>query len=217
MRNIGWKFGRWLDTPLMQLPLGPGATTPPQNRTKPGHGGSPAITCTDRANSPPATDVSIERSTRSSSWPRRTIRPVAEITLIGALAARQFRIFFDAVERHFRCAAEHRKHRTVFQEIDGVIAPFAGGDLAAVKIENAVEFAAAEGDLVHGGGAALRAGDPPPWDWLGSISPEPNVMRRLLLLMPMIAPGGAHGKGLIAGSKCREKRAKRRQCRSRTR
>jgi L-amino acid N-acyltransferase YncA len=29
LKNIGWKFGRWLDTPLMQLALGPGATTPP--------------------------------------------------------------------------------------------------------------------------------------------------------------------------------------------
>ena len=29
LRNIGWKFGRWLDTPLMQLALGPGAMTPP--------------------------------------------------------------------------------------------------------------------------------------------------------------------------------------------
>jgi L-amino acid N-acyltransferase YncA len=31
LRNIGWKFGRWLDTPLMQLALGPGATTAPQD------------------------------------------------------------------------------------------------------------------------------------------------------------------------------------------
>ena len=29
LRNIGWKFGRWLDTPIMQLALGPGATVPP--------------------------------------------------------------------------------------------------------------------------------------------------------------------------------------------
>ena len=29
LRNIGWKFGRWLDTPLMQLTLGPGATSDP--------------------------------------------------------------------------------------------------------------------------------------------------------------------------------------------
>jgi phosphinothricin acetyltransferase len=29
LRNIGWKFGRWLDTPLMQLALGPGASTKP--------------------------------------------------------------------------------------------------------------------------------------------------------------------------------------------
>jgi phosphinothricin acetyltransferase len=27
--NIGFKFGRWLDTVLMQRPLGTGATTPP--------------------------------------------------------------------------------------------------------------------------------------------------------------------------------------------
>jgi len=26
---VGFKFGRWLDTVLMQRPLGPGATTPP--------------------------------------------------------------------------------------------------------------------------------------------------------------------------------------------
>jgi phosphinothricin acetyltransferase len=29
LRSIGWKFGRWLDTPMMQLALGPGAMTPP--------------------------------------------------------------------------------------------------------------------------------------------------------------------------------------------
>jgi phosphinothricin acetyltransferase len=40
LRNIGWKFGRWLDTPLMQLALGPGATTAPQETAKHG-GGSP--------------------------------------------------------------------------------------------------------------------------------------------------------------------------------
>ena len=32
LRNIGFKFGRWLDTPLMQRALGPGATAPPQDR-----------------------------------------------------------------------------------------------------------------------------------------------------------------------------------------
>ncbi|MFN3655752.1 MAG: GNAT family N-acetyltransferase [Pseudolabrys sp.] len=29
LKDIGWKFGKWLDTPLMQLALGPGATTKP--------------------------------------------------------------------------------------------------------------------------------------------------------------------------------------------
>lgn len=35
LRNIGWKFGRWLDTPLMQLALGPGATMPPDKAGEP--------------------------------------------------------------------------------------------------------------------------------------------------------------------------------------
>jgi L-amino acid N-acyltransferase YncA len=29
LKNIGWKFGRWLDTPLMQRALGDGATSNP--------------------------------------------------------------------------------------------------------------------------------------------------------------------------------------------
>jgi phosphinothricin acetyltransferase len=29
LRNIGWKFERWLDTPLMQRALGPGSMTTP--------------------------------------------------------------------------------------------------------------------------------------------------------------------------------------------
>jgi phosphinothricin acetyltransferase len=29
LKNVGWKFGRWLDTPLMQRALGPGASTLP--------------------------------------------------------------------------------------------------------------------------------------------------------------------------------------------
>jgi L-amino acid N-acyltransferase YncA len=35
LRAIGWKFGRWLDTPLMQLALGPGALTPPGETADP--------------------------------------------------------------------------------------------------------------------------------------------------------------------------------------
>ena len=37
LRNIGWKFGRWLDTPMMQLALGPGAKTPPPDDAPPGN------------------------------------------------------------------------------------------------------------------------------------------------------------------------------------
>jgi L-amino acid N-acyltransferase YncA len=42
LRNIGWKFGRWLDTPMMQLALGPGASTsPPDREPAPRSGGKP--------------------------------------------------------------------------------------------------------------------------------------------------------------------------------
>lgn len=42
LRSIGWKFDKWLDTPLMQLTLGPGATIPPQNpSSSPRDGGVP--------------------------------------------------------------------------------------------------------------------------------------------------------------------------------
>jgi len=40
LRDIGWKFGRWLDTPMMQLALGAGATAPPPD-IAPRGGGAP--------------------------------------------------------------------------------------------------------------------------------------------------------------------------------
>ena len=41
LKSIGWKFGRWLDTPLMQLSLGQGAAIAPQElSTKPEAGSS---------------------------------------------------------------------------------------------------------------------------------------------------------------------------------
>ena len=138
----------------------------------------------------------MARSTRSSSWPRRTIRPVAEITLKAPCRRAQSGIFFDAINRHFRGAAEHREHGAVFQEVDGVVAPLAGGDHASIEIEDAFKLAPTEGDLVRGGGTALRAGDPPPRGWLGSVSPETNVMRRLPWVNPMIAPVAPGGKSL---------------------
>ncbi len=36
LEHVGWKFGRWLDTVIMQRPLGPGAATPPDPDTAAG-------------------------------------------------------------------------------------------------------------------------------------------------------------------------------------
>ena len=70
---------------------------------------------------------------------------------VGALPARELGIFLDAVDRDFLKRAEHREHRAVAEEVDGVVAPFAGGDLSAVETEDAVEFAPVEGHSACGG------------------------------------------------------------------
>src|SRR5215216_1351320 len=51
---------------------------------------------------------------------------------VGTLAARQLGILLDTVDRHFRGSAEHREHRPILQEVDGVVAPLAGCDLTPI-------------------------------------------------------------------------------------
>src|SRR5262245_32383804 len=70
---------------------------------------------------------------------------------VGTLPARQPGMLLDTVDRNFGGAAEHREHRAVPQKIDGVVAPFAGGDLAAIEAENAVELAPVESHAAGGG------------------------------------------------------------------
>lgn len=38
LRSAGWKHGRWVDSVLMQRPLGPGADTPPDETASPASG-----------------------------------------------------------------------------------------------------------------------------------------------------------------------------------
>src|SRR4029450_9381834 len=76
---------------------------------------------------------------------------------IGALPPADARILLDAIDWHFRCATEDRENRPILQEVDGVIAPFAGGDLAAIRAEDAIELFALERD-VSGGGESCGAG-----------------------------------------------------------
>src|ERR1700684_3700724 len=87
---------------------------------------------------------------------------------IGALPAAETGVFLDAVDRHFRSAAENRKHRAIFEEIDGVITPLAGGDFASVEPQDAVQFASAKGYLSGGGGS--RGFSPPLRGWVGLVA-----------------------------------------------
>src|ERR1700761_943864 len=101
---------------------------------------------------------------------------------VSALAAAQFRVFLDAIDRHFRGAAEYREHRTILEEVDGIIAPFAVGDLAAVKPQNTIKLTPAESDLGCGGGRTSLA--PAPRAWIGFA----EIHRRLLKLCPKLCP-----------------------------
>ena len=94
--NVGFKFDRWLDSVLMQRALGDGATTKPSRSiparakalrgpTRYGRSRQSGPSKPDRGRESLHRDqlgaLSSTRSTRSSSWPRRTIRPVADTTL----------------------------------------------------------------------------------------------------------------------------------------
>src|SRR5437016_710238 len=98
---------------------------------------------------------------------------------IGALAARQSRAFLDAIDWDFRGSAEHREHGPVSQEVDGVVTPFAGSNLAAVEIEKAVELVPVKG---HGrsGGVGRSAQGIAPGELAGFRIAWPKGHRRLL-------------------------------------
>src|SRR5207244_1067542 len=99
---------------------------------------------------------------------------------IGALTARQARTLFDAVDRDFAGTAKNGKHRAVSEEIDGIIAPLAGGDLAAIEAENAVELTPVERHSGCGGERDNTRGlAPVKLAWFGIAWPERHG--RLLL------------------------------------
>src|SRR3954465_10736194 len=52
---------------------------------------------------------------------------------VHALLAREPRILLDAIDRDFGGAAEYREHRTLPEEVDGIVAPFAVGDHPAIQ------------------------------------------------------------------------------------
>src|SRR5436190_22371618 len=88
---------------------------------------------------------------------------------VHALLAREPRILLDPVNRNLGSAAEYRKHRTVLQKVDGVVAPFAVGDHAPIQIEDTVEFETIERDPIWrlrcSGGARHCAG----LAWIGVL------------------------------------------------
>ena len=157
--DVGFKFGRWLDTVMMQLALGDGGEH--------GAGGSTvrprcvvSAFPTVEAGAPrdARRDGCLLRYGRIRCWlhhrqlavdhQQHAVEFVAAAQdqpgrrdhAVDALLARQPRIFFDSVDRNFGGAAEHREHRAVSEKIDGVVAPLAVGDHAPVQIQNAIEF-----------------------------------------------------------------------------
>src|SRR5262249_32156054 len=69
---------------------------------------------------------------------------------IGALLARVPGGLDDLEKRRLAGAAEHREHGPVGEPVDGIVAPFIGGDHAAVEPQDLVELFALEADrYVH--------------------------------------------------------------------
>src|SRR5262249_46808803 len=91
---------------------------------------------------------------------------------VDALAARETRIFFDAVNGDFRGAPEHREHRAVLEEVDGVTAPFAGRHLGAVESEDAAQFPPLEGHVAGGDGRGTARLAPADLAGFGFAKPE---------------------------------------------
>src|SRR5207248_2802724 len=77
---------------------------------------------------------------------------------VRTLPARQLGRFFDAVDGNFRRAPKHGKHGAILEEIDRVVPPLAGSDLAAVKAEDAIELAPIEAHAVRRGGGRSGGG-----------------------------------------------------------
>src|SRR5260221_316167 len=67
-------------------------------------------------------------------------QPACRDHAVDALLAREPRIFFNAIDRNFVSAAEHREHRAVSQKVDRIVAPLAVGDHAPIQIQDAIEF-----------------------------------------------------------------------------
>src|SRR5437660_10696760 len=82
-------------------------------------------------------------------------QPARRDHAVHALLAREPRIFFDAIDRHFGGVAEYRKHRAIPEKIDGVVAPLAIGDHAAIQIEDSIELETIER---HPAGQTTRSG-----------------------------------------------------------
>jgi len=112
---------------------------------------------------------------------------------VRTLPARQLGRFFDAVDGNFRRAPKHGKHGAILEEIDRVVPPLAGSDLAAVEAEDAVELLPLEGHSADGGEwrcAGILA--PAELTWL--IVSWPKAHWRLHRWKPMIAPDARVGK-----------------------
>ena len=82
--------------------------------------------------------------TRARSWPRLRIKPGRGHDAVGALLARELQILLDAEQGHFGGTAEDTEHRFVARHVESVVAPFAGGDLAAVHGDDRGEFLTVE-------------------------------------------------------------------------
>src|SRR5262249_40884002 len=103
---------------------------------------------------------------------------------VGALAARQLGILFDAVDGNFGASAKNGKDRTILQEIDCIVAPLTSCDLTAIETKQSIKLSPIERHLLRGDEASGHLA-PKGLAWFCVAWTDGH--RRLLLELPEVS------------------------------
>ena len=154
LEGSGYKHGRWLDTVFMQLSLNGGTASDPDPASLPERRFRAVLTERPAADRSYAS-TSLQRLVEHAQHLGELMAALQDEAArgdhgIGALLARQFRVLDDLEERRLAGTAEDGEDSAVGKLVDRIVAPFIGGDHAAVKPENLIQFPTVEGDrYVH--------------------------------------------------------------------
>ena len=135
IHSVGYKFGRWLDSVIMELPLGEGDRSTP--REVAGLAAEPTV----------KRQPAARHSFQHGEHPGEVVPALHDEAgcrhhAVGALRRACRGTFLDAVEGDLARVAEHRENRLLGAEIERIVAPLAGRHPPAVKPQDLLELPA---------------------------------------------------------------------------